>query len=124
MLAEGAAPVAEYDTLFALFEDVEIALDTPLQIHQHRADLISAKRFNLQSTAVGAIDMLAHRAADNADVSRRFVEANDLLKRAGQFPKQRTQEDVGSQRHGQIADAVGPCVHGNLQVLLHAAART
>ena len=107
---KGATPVAKDDPVLCLFQDVEVTLDPALEVHQDCRDLVAVQTVDMDGIPVGRVDLLTDRSADDADVARGLLDADDAFKRSGQLAQQRSEEQVALKRKVGVADG-GSRIH-------------
>src|SRR5262249_8579888 len=99
---EGTGPVAQHDLVVVLADDVEVAADAPLHVDKYRGVRLPTEAGHSETGPVGLILLIADSLTANTDEAACFVEAEDVLKRAGEFAQQAAHEGVACERDWQI----------------------
>jgi hypothetical protein len=79
VLAKRAGPVAEDDPAFRRVHEIEVALDTTLQVDQHVCDALPVELFHAERAPVHAVDPVANALPDDAHESGGLLLADHLF---------------------------------------------
>lgn len=88
LVAERTGTVSQNDLFGVVLNDVEVALNPFLEIDENVRDLFAGKPADVEGGGVVPADLVTHSLSDDADKTRRFVEANNILKGASKFAQQ------------------------------------
>lgn len=99
LIAKRTLTIAQHDPVLGFLDDEEVTLDPPLQIDQDFGDLFAGQVFHGQRLLVEAVDLLADRGSNYADISGRVVKTYDLLQRAGELADQASSKAIAFERN-------------------------
>ena len=105
LLAKRTGATPEDNLLVGLFDHVEVALDSPLEVNEDVHHLFTAEGRNLRSDPVILVDFVADVLAHRADETGRLLKADVIsLKLAGR-PMEEIEKTLGRRYEDQLRRA-------------------